>query len=99
MTNPPGQVRQGRGFMVLQLCVAGHATRDLHRWPTYSFAPDLSPSGRHRLMVSRSSVLAPELLFRYSQDAKVNVMDTRTLLILGLGIVILLLLGFFALPA
>jgi len=26
-------------------------------------------------------------------------MDTRTLLILGLGIVILLLLGFFALPA
>jgi len=26
-------------------------------------------------------------------------MDTRTLLILGLGILILLLLGFFALPA
>jgi hypothetical protein len=29
----------------------------------------------------------------------VNVMDTRTLVILGLGIVVLLLLGFFALPA
>jgi hypothetical protein len=29
----------------------------------------------------------------------VKVMDTRTLLILGLGILILLLLGFFALPA
>ncbi|MDX8523802.1 hypothetical protein RFM68_04710 [Mesorhizobium sp. MSK_1335] len=50
-------------------------------------------------MVSRSSVLAPELLFRYSRNAKVNAMDTRTLLILGLGIVVLLLLGFFALPA
>jgi len=50
-------------------------------------------------MVSRSGVLAPEVLFRYSRGAKVNVMDTRTLLILGLGIVILLLLGFFALPA
>jgi len=31
--------------------------------------------------------------------SKVNVMDTRTLVILGLGIVVLLLLGFFALPA
>lgn len=50
-------------------------------------------------MASRGSVLAPQVLFRYSQDAKVNVMDTRTLLILGLGIAILLLLGFFALPA
>lgn len=50
-------------------------------------------------MVSRIGVLAPPLLFRYPQDAKVNVMDTRTLLILGLGIVVLLLLGFFALPA
>ncbi|MEI9401166.1 hypothetical protein [Mesorhizobium argentiipisi] len=50
-------------------------------------------------MVSRISVLAPGLLFRYPQDAKVNAMDTRTLLILGLGIIILLVLGFFALPA
>lgn len=31
--------------------------------------------------------------------SKANVMDTRTLLILGLGIAILLVLGFFALPA
>jgi hypothetical protein len=50
-------------------------------------------------MVSRGSMLAQEVLFRYSRGAKVTVMDTRTLLILGLGIVILLLLGFFALPA
>ncbi|WP_189350014.1 MULTISPECIES: hypothetical protein [unclassified Mesorhizobium] len=50
-------------------------------------------------MVSRSGALAPELLFRYPQAAKVNVMDTRTLLILGLGIIILLALGFFALPS
>ncbi|WP_292591026.1 hypothetical protein [Mesorhizobium sp.] len=49
--------------------------------------------------LKRSGALAPELLFRYSQAAKVNVMDTRTLLILGLGIIILLALGFFALPS
>ncbi|MDX8497423.1 hypothetical protein [Mesorhizobium captivum] len=59
----------------------------------------LNPLQRDALYVGRSSVLAPKVLFRYSQGAKVNVMDTRTLLILGLGIVILLLLGFFALPA
>ncbi|MDX8477973.1 hypothetical protein RFN28_05685 [Mesorhizobium sp. VK24D] len=41
-------------------------------------------------------------LSRFSEScarSKVNVMDTRTLLILGLGIAILLVLGFFALPA
>ncbi|WFP60468.1 hypothetical protein [Mesorhizobium sp. WSM4904] len=69
-----------------------HQNRDLRRVTRIRFCAA-------RLMVSRISVLAPGPLFRYSQDAKVNVMDTRTLLILGLGIVILLLLGFFALPA
>ncbi|MDX8451450.1 hypothetical protein RFM98_01640 [Mesorhizobium sp. VK9D] len=99
MTIPPDQVRQGRSFMVLPFRMTGHANRDLHRRLPYSFAHDLSPSTRRRPMVSRSRMLAPELFFRYSQNAKVNVMDTRTLLILGLGIAILLLVGFFALPA
>ena len=31
MTVPPDQVRQGRGFTVLPLCVTGHANRDLHQ--------------------------------------------------------------------
>jgi hypothetical protein len=42
------------------------------------------------------------ILSRFSGScarSKANVMDTRTLLILGFGIVILLVLGFFALPA
>ncbi|TIU34444.1 MAG: hypothetical protein E5W38_05740 [Mesorhizobium sp.] len=69
-----------------------HQNKDLKRVARIRFSVT-------RIKVSRSGALAPELLFRYPQAAKVNVMDTRTLLILGLGIIILLALGFFALPS
>ncbi|OWK20786.1 hypothetical protein AJ88_26625 [Mesorhizobium amorphae CCBAU 01583] len=76
--------------------MTGHANRNLHR-KQHTLLQGIC---RPLLKMAGTATLALEALLRYSMpvNGEGHVMDTRTVLILGLGIVILLLLGFCALP-
>ena len=85
--------------MVLALCMTGHANRDLHRNHHTLLRGTCRPFVGKGSGAIQAQAGSKPLFSLFSRRSKVKVMDTRTLLILGLGILILLLLGFFALPA
>jgi hypothetical protein len=91
MPVPPDQVRQGRGFTVLPFCMTGHANRDLHRNQHTPLPGTCRPFVGH--------ALALKAFLRYPRQPKVWVMDGKTILLIGLGVVALLILGFCALPS
>ncbi|AZO12509.1 hypothetical protein EJ074_27850 [Mesorhizobium sp. M3A.F.Ca.ET.080.04.2.1] len=86
--------------MVLPFGMGGHANRDLHRCQytlLHGICRALSTScAKHAWL---AGMLAGKAFLGYYLKPKEKVMDSRTLLILGIGIIALLVLGFYSLPA